>query len=65
MYRLNMQIGALMQHVIFPDNDSAMSALRKLFTALMQGASSLQLNGTAYVDPSSVSFAIVVFHDRT
>jgi hypothetical protein len=59
MYRLNMQIGALMQHVIFSDNASAMNALTKIYKGKQEGWKSCPINDSVLVDPNAVLFAEV------
>jgi hypothetical protein len=57
MYRLNMQIGNLMQHVIFPDNASAMNALAKIYKGKAESWKSCPISDNALVDPVTISFA--------
>ncbi len=59
-FRLNMQIGALLQNVSFPDEDSALRALADLFQAKASGSVYLGFaDSHAIVDPTKVSFAFV------
>ncbi len=57
-YRLNMQVGNMLQHVTFTDNASAMAALTEIFQAKAHGLKVVSLPN-ALVDPSAVSFAEV------
>ena len=58
-YRLNMQIGNLMQHITFPNEDSARAALAEIFKCKGQDARVTALTAFALVDPTTVSFAEV------
>ncbi len=59
-YRLNMQIGNLMQHVIFPDRDTALEALGILARAKVDGGKFTGFpDNNVIVDPQAVSFAEV------
>ncbi len=55
-----MQIGALLQNVLFPDEATALSALADLAQAKTSGSAFLGFpDRNAIVDPTKVSFASV------
>jgi hypothetical protein len=58
MFRLNMQIGNLMQHVVFDNETAAKAALADLFTKKLAGSQVLQI-AQALVNPQAVNFAHV------
>ncbi len=59
-YRLNMQIGSLMQHVIFPSEDAATEALSAIFQAKALDKKTLTFtNPYAVLDVSAIVFADV------
>jgi hypothetical protein len=65
-YRLNMQIGSMLQNILFPDESSALGALAALAQAKASGSIFLGFpTSNAIVDPTKVSFAFVrKNHDR-
>jgi hypothetical protein len=58
-HRLNVQVGTLMQHHTFPNYELAMTALRDLLVAKAAKRDVAQISATAFVDPTTVSFAEV------
>lgn len=58
MFRLNMQIGNMMQHVAFEKEPEAKNALATLFAKKASGSESMQIMQTM-VNPQAVNFAFV------
>jgi hypothetical protein len=58
MFRLNMQIGNMMQHVAFEKEFEAKDALATLFAKKASGSESMQISQTM-VNPQAVNFAFV------
>lgn len=58
MFRLNMQIGNMMQHVVFDSETAAKDALAALFAKKATGSESMQIV-QSLVNPQAVNFAHV------
>ncbi len=56
-YRLNMQIGEMMQHVLFVNHDDAMLSMHQLFKAKAETSEVFIIDGRIVVDPTMVMFA--------
>ncbi len=56
-YRLNMQIGEMMQHVLFVNHDDAMLSMHELFKAKAGALEVFIIDNRIVVDPTAISFA--------